>query len=257
MALQGISVIWLPFGGTLVLDPVTSVLLTVFVVLVCINAINMVDGLDGLAAGIVAVAALAFFAYSYLLSVEVGFERATMATLVSALLVGMCLGFLPYNVFPARIFMGDTGSMLLGFLLAASIITLSGQVDPAAIEGGTLLPALLPILLPLAVLVLPLLDLGLAVLRRTRQGRSPFAPDKQHLHHRLLEMGHSQRRTVSLMYAWTAVVAGTAVALAFIPVGFALLLLVAGSLVVLFAALRPDGSRPAGTRDGQRTGTGG
>ncbi|MEY3733846.1 MAG: hypothetical protein RL347_1205 [Actinomycetota bacterium] len=257
MALQGISIIWLPFGGTLVLDPVTSVMLTVLVVLVCINAINMVDGLDGLAAGIVAVAALAFFAYSYLLSVEVGFERATLATLVSALLVGMCVGFLPYNVYPARIFMGDTGSMLLGFLLAASIITLSGQVDPAAIEGGTLLPALLPILLPLAVLVLPLLDLGLAVIRRTRKGRSPFAPDKQHVHHRLLEMGHSQRRTVLLMYAWTAVVAGTAVAMAFIPVAYALLILIAGTLLVLFAALRPDGTREAKPADVSRTGTAG
>ena len=165
-----------------------------------------------------------------------------MATLVSALLVGMCVGFLPYNVFPARIFMGDTGSMLLGFLLAASIITLSGQVDPAAIEGGTLLPALLPILLPLAVLVLPLLDLGLAVLRRTRKGRSPFAPDKLHLHHRLLEMGHSQRRTVTLMYAWTAVVAGTAVALAFVPVAYALLILIIGLLAVAYVALRPGAS---------------
>jgi len=239
MAVQGIAIIWLPFGGTLVLDPVTSVLLTVLVVLVCINAINMVDGLDGLAAGIVGVASLAFFAYSYLLSVEIGFERATLATLVSALLVGMCLGFLPYNSFPAKIFMGDTGSMLLGLLMAASIITLSGQIDPAAIEGGTLLPALLPILLPLAVLVLPLLDLGLAVLRRTRKGRSPFAPDKQHLHHRLLEMGHSQRRTVTLMYAWTAVVAGTAVALAFVPVGYALLIGIIGTMGVAYAALRP------------------
>ena len=239
MALQGISIIWLPFGGTLVLDPVTSVMLTVLVVLVCINAINMVDGLDGLAAGIVAVASLAFFAYSYLLSVEIGFERATMATLVSALLVGMCLGFLPYNAFPARIFMGDTGSMLLGFLMAASIITLSGQIDPSAIESGTLLPALLPILLPLAVLVLPLLDLVLAVFRRTRKGRSPFAPDKQHLHHRLLEMGHSQRRTVLLMYGWTAVVAGTALALAFVPVAYAVLILVLGSLAVAYAALLP------------------
>jgi len=239
MAVQGISIIWLPFGGTLVLDPVTSVLLTVLVVLVCINAINMVDGLDGLAAGIVGVASLAFFAYSYLLSVEVGFDRATLATLVSALLVGICVGFLPYNSFPARIFMGDTGSMLLGLLMAASIITLSGQVDPAAIEGGTLLPALLPIILPLAVLVLPLLDLGLAVLRRTRKGRSPFAPDKQHLHHRLLEMGHSQRRTVVLMYGWTAVVAGTAVALAFVPVAYALLILILGTLAVAYAALRP------------------
>ncbi|MGI9197357.1 MAG: MraY family glycosyltransferase [Candidatus Nanopelagicales bacterium] len=239
MAVQGISIIWLPFGGTLVLDPVTSVMLTVFVVLVCINAINMVDGLDGLAAGIVGIAALGFFAYSYLLSAEIGFERATLATLISALLVGMCAGFLPYNSYPARIFMGDTGSMLLGFLLAAAIITLSGQVDPSAIEGGTLLPALLPILLPLAVLILPFLDLALAVLRRTRRGRSPFAPDKQHLHHRLLEMGHSQRRTVLLMYAWTAVVAAAAFAMAFIPVAYGLLILVLGTLVVAYLALLP------------------
>jgi len=239
MALQGIAIIWLPIGGTLVLDPVTSALLTVLVVLVSINAINMVDGLDGLAAGIVGVAALAFFAYSYLLSVEVGFERATMATLVSALLVGMCAGFLPHNVFRARIFMGDTGSMLLGLLLATSIITLSGQIDPSAIEGGTLLPALLPILLPVAVMVVPLVDLGLAVVRRTRKGRSPFAPDKQHMHHRLLEMGHSQRRTVGLLYGWTAVVAGTALALAFVPVGYALLILAVGLMIVAYAALLP------------------
>ena len=239
MALQGITVIWLPIGGTLVLDPVTSVLLTVLVVLVCINAINMVDGLDGLAAGIVAVAAIAFFAYSYLLSVEVGFERATMATLVSALLAGMCLGFLPHNLFPARVFMGDTGSMMLGLLLAACIITLSGQVDPSAIEGGTLLPALLPILLPVAVMAVPLLDLGLAVLRRTRRGRSPFAPDKQHMHHRLLEVGHSQRRAVALMYGLTAVIAGTAVALAFVPVVYGVLILVVGLAGLTYAAMRP------------------
>lgn len=226
-------------------------------VLVCINAINMVDGLDGLAAGIVAVAAVAFFAYSYLLSVEVGFERATLATLISALLVGMCVGFLPYNVFPARIFMGDTGSMLLGVLMAAAIITLSGQIDPSAIEGGTLLPALLPILLPLAVLVLPFLDLALAVLRRTRKRRSPFAPDKQHLHHRLLEMGHSQRRTVLLMYGWTAVVAAAALTMAFVPVAYGLAILVVGTLVVAAVALRPrwDKSRQARVKQMSRTGS--
>jgi UDP-GlcNAc:undecaprenyl-phosphate GlcNAc-1-phosphate transferase len=239
MALQGIAIIWLPIGGTLVLDPVTSVLLTVLVVLVAINAINMVDGLDGLAAGIVGIAAIAFFAYSYLLSVEIGFERATMATLVSALLAGMCLGFLPHNVFPARIFMGDTGSMLLGLLLAASIITLAGQVDPSAIEGGTLLPALLPILLPLAVMAVPLLDLALAVVRRTRRGRSPFAPDKQHMHHRLLEVGHSQGRAVLLMYGLAAVIAGTAVALAFVPVGYALIILGVGMAVLLIVTIQP------------------
>lgn len=240
MAFQGISVIWLPIGGTFVLDPVTSVLFTVIVVLISINAINFVDGLDGLAAGIVAVAAGAFFAYSYLLSVELGFERATLATLVSALLVGVCLGFLPNNFFRARIFMGDTGSMTLGLLLAAGTITLSGQVDPSAVAGATLLPAILPILLPVAVMAVPLADMVLAVVRRTRAGRSPFAPDKQHLHHRLLEMGHSQVRAVILMYAWTALVAGTAVMLAFVPLGWALAGSAVGLGLLVWAVRRPS-----------------
>ena len=245
MAFQGIAVIWLPIGGTFVLDPITSVLFTVIIVLVSINAINFVDGLDGLAAGIVAVAAGAFFAYSYLLSVELGFERATLATLVSALLVGMCLGFLPNNFFPARIFMGDTGSMTLGLLLAAGTITLSGQVDPSAVAGGTLLPTLLPVLLPVAVLAVPLVDLLLAVIRRTRARRNPFAPDKQHLHHRLLELGHSQRRAVVVMYAWTGLIAGTAVAMAFVPVAYAAIGFVVGLALLIYAVRRPGRPAPA------------
>ena len=130
------------------LDPLTSVLLTVLVVVVAVNAINFVDGLDGLAAGIVGIGALAFFAYSYLLSFEYGFTRATLAALVSAILAGMCAGFLPHNLNPARIFMGDTGSMLIGLLLASSVITLVGQLDPNVVPGPTFVPALLPILLP-------------------------------------------------------------------------------------------------------------
>jgi UDP-GlcNAc:undecaprenyl-phosphate/decaprenyl-phosphate GlcNAc-1-phosphate transferase len=256
MAFQGIAIIWLPIGGTFVLDPITSVLFTVIIVLVSINAINFVDGLDGLAAGIVAVAAGAFFAYSYLLSVELGFERATLATLVSALLVGVCLGFLPNNFFPARIFMGDTGSMTLGLLLAASTITLSGQVDPSAVAGGTLLPTLLPVLLPVAVMAVPLMDLLLAVIRRTRAGRNPFAPDKQHLHHRLLEMGHSQVRAVLLMYAWTALIAGTGVAMAFVPLGYAVLGFLAGLGLLVFAVRRPGRQHDADVTE-LRTGTGG
>jgi UDP-GlcNAc:undecaprenyl-phosphate GlcNAc-1-phosphate transferase len=256
MALQGIAVIWLPVGGTFVLDPLTSVLFTVLIVLVSINAINFVDGLDGLAAGIVAVAAGAFFAYSYLLSVEVGVERATLATLVSVLLVGMCLGFLPHNSYRARIFMGDTGSMMLGLLLASATITLSGQIDPSAVAGPTLLPALLPVILPVAVMAVPLVDLFLAVIRRTRAGRNPFAPDKQHLHHRLLEMGHSQARAVLLMYAWTGLVAGTAVALAFFPMPVAAAGFVIGLALILLAVRRPSKAALAEVRP-LRTGTDG
>lgn len=243
MALQGIAIIWLPIGGTFVLDPITSVLLTVIIVLISINAINFVDGLDGLAAGIVSIAAIAFFVYSYLLSVELGFERATLATLVSVLLVGMCIGFLPHNVFRARIFMGDTGSMTLGLLLAAGVITLTGQVDPSALAGATLLPALLPIILPIAVMAVPLIDLLLAVIRRTRARRNPFAPDKLHMHHRLLELGHSQSRAVLLMYAWTGLIAGTGVALAFIPLGYALVLFLVGLGLLVLLVRQPVGWR--------------
>ncbi|MDA9334216.1 undecaprenyl/decaprenyl-phosphate alpha-N-acetylglucosaminyl 1-phosphate transferase [Actinomycetota bacterium] len=238
MAFQGVAIIWLPIGGTFVLDPLTSVLLTVIVVVVSINAINFVDGLDGLAAGIVAVAAGAFFVYAYVLSVELGLQRATLATLVSVVLVGMGLGFLPNNLFPARIFMGDTGSMLLGLLLAAATITLSGQVDPSALSSGVFLPTLLPLILPFAVMALPLVDLVLAVIRRTRAGRNPFAPDKRHLHHRLLEMGHSQRRAVSLMYAWTALIAGAALAVAFFPLIYAGVGTAIGVLIVVFLVTR-------------------
>ena len=245
MAFQGIAIIWLPIGGTFVLDPVTSVLFTVLIVVISINAINFVDGLDGLAAGIVLVAAGAFFGYAYLLSVESGLDRATLATLVSVLLVGMTVGFLPHNYTRARIFMGDTGSMLLGLLLAAGTITLSGQVDPSALTTGALLPTLLPIALPVAVMAIPLVDLFLAVIRRTRAGRNPFAPDKQHLHHRLLEMGHSQGRAVLLMYAWTGLVAGTAVAVAFVPWPYAAGGFIVGLGALLWLVRRPSKSMAA------------
>ena len=239
MALQGIQIIWLPIGGTLVLDPFTSVLLTVLVVVVTVNAVNFVDGLDGLAAGIVGIAAVALFVYSYLLAVEYGFERAALSTLVSACLAGMCVGFLPHNLNQARIFMGDTGSMLIGLLLATSTITLTGQLDPNAVTsaGAAFVPTLLPLVVPLAVVAVPLIDLGLAVVRRTRARRSPFAPDKQHLHHRLLEMGHTQRRAVLLMYGWAALVAFTAVSMAFVPVPVSLILFGVG-VVALYVAVR-------------------
>jgi UDP-GlcNAc:undecaprenyl-phosphate GlcNAc-1-phosphate transferase len=240
MALQGVAIVWLPIDGTLVLDPVTSVLLTVLVVVVAVNAINFIDGLDGLAAGIVGIGSLAFFAYSYLLSYEYGFTRATLAALVSAILAGMCAGFLPHNLNPARVFMGDTGSMLIGLLLASSVITLVGQLDPNVVPGPTFVPALLPILLPAAVMAVPLLDMALAVVRRTRARRSPFAPDKQHLHHRLLELGHSQRRAVLLMYGWTGLLAFTAVGLAFVPVSVAAIWFAAGVLALFLAVRWPQ-----------------
>jgi len=137
------------------------------------------------------------------------------------------------------VFMGDTGSMLIGYLMAASVITLTGKVDPNALEGTTLLPALLPLIVPLAVLAVPLADLALAVVRRTRAGRSPFAPDKQHLHHRLLEMGHSQRRAVLLLTGWAALIAFTSVLLAFVPFGWAVLAAALGGLLLALGVAWP------------------
>jgi UDP-GlcNAc:undecaprenyl-phosphate/decaprenyl-phosphate GlcNAc-1-phosphate transferase len=195
-------------GQTVSLDGPASVAITVFFIVLCSNAVNFVDGLDGLATGVVCIGALAFFAYSYLLTVTQDLTRATTSSLITVVIAGVCLGFLPHNFFPARMFMGDSGAMLLGLLLATSTISLTGQIDTSALEGGRggLVPTLLPLVLPLAILALPFLDLVLAFIRRTYAGRWWFVADKQHLHHRLLERGHSQRRAVMLMYIWSALV---------------------------------------------------
>jgi UDP-GlcNAc:undecaprenyl-phosphate GlcNAc-1-phosphate transferase len=181
---------------------------------VTINAINFIDGLDGLAAGVVAIASLSFFAYSYELSVVHHFDRATAPTLLTAVLAGACIGFLPHNFNPARIFMGDSGSMLLGLVLSAATLSLTGQLDPNALPADDFAPGLLPLLLPLAVFAIPFGDLVLAVVRRSRAGMAPWAPDKRHLHHRLLTLGHSHARAVLMMYMWSALIAGGTVTVA-------------------------------------------
>ncbi len=152
-------------------------------------------------------AALALFSYAYLVAIDFKLITLSAATLTAAVLVGMCAGFLPHNFNPARIFMGDSGSMLIGLMLAAAVTSLTGQVSYANLPPSAGLPVLLPLLLPFAVLAVPFVDLALAVVRRTRAGRSPFAPDKAHLHHRLLEIGHSHTRAVLIMYCWTALLA--------------------------------------------------
>lgn len=200
-------------GTQFAIDPAQGALLTGFVVVATVNAVNFVDGLDGLAAGVVGIGALAFFVFCYQLANINKLTLATTGALLSIALAGACIGFLPHNFHQARLFMGDSGSMLIGLVLSASAVTLTGQFTPDQISVGgagaqaSLLPMLLPLLLPLSILIIPMLDLVLAVVRRTRAGRSPFAPDKQHLHHRLLEIGHSHRRAVLIMWMWAALVA--------------------------------------------------
>jgi UDP-GlcNAc:undecaprenyl-phosphate GlcNAc-1-phosphate transferase len=154
--------------------------------------------------------------------------------LVTAIVIGTCIGFLPHNIHPARIFMGDSGSMFLGLVLAAAAITLMGQIDANAVFSENIGPAALPLLLPFAVLAIPLLDFGLAVLRRVRRGKSPFAPDKEHLHHKLMSMGNSQQRTSVILYLGTGMLALPAMLSAFIPVWAALCV---GALLLILAGL--------------------
>lgn len=217
LLLYGIQILWLPINGVTTLPPSIGQLLTVLIVLVVINAVNFIDGMDGLAAGVVAISGIAFFAFAYLLAVDYGFSRAGAPSLITAVLIGICLGFLPHNLSPAKIFMGDSGSMLLGLLLSVSAITLTGQIDPNAISAEKLGPTLLPLLLPFAVLAIPFLDLLLAVSRRIKAGKSPFAPDNLHLHHRLLKAGNSTGQTVLIVYLWTATIAFPVTVLAFAP----------------------------------------
>jgi UDP-GlcNAc:undecaprenyl-phosphate GlcNAc-1-phosphate transferase len=208
----------LPGVGQFVLDPAQGVLLTILLVVGTVNAVNFVDGLDGLAAGVVLIGAVAFFLFSYKLADANGETLAITAAMLCAAMGGACAGFLPHNFFPARIFMGDSGSMLLGLVLSGSALTLTGQFASVSMEtaqGSTAswLVFVLPILLPVTILIVPLSDLVLAVVRRTRRGQAFYQPDKEHLHHRLLEIGHSQRRAVLIMWLWAGLVAFGAVLL--------------------------------------------
>ena len=225
----------------LILDPNQGVVLTVFLCVVLVNAVNFVDGLDGLAAGIGLIASSAILAFSLgLLEQRGGDVTAYPPALIAAVLAGACAGFLPHNFQPARIFMGDSGSMLIGLMLAAATTSASGRITYADSAPRNALALLAPIVVVAAVVLVPLLDLLLAVVRRTRAGRSPFAPDKMHLHHRLLEIGHSQRRAVLLIYLWAGVFAFGAVALALITDVFLVVGVVgAGLLVAVLASAVP------------------
>jgi UDP-GlcNAc:undecaprenyl-phosphate GlcNAc-1-phosphate transferase len=218
---SGCELNWLPLLNRATFSPTSNqaMVLTILVVVATINAVNFIDGLDGLAAGIVAIASVSFFLYYYWLTHVLRLSAEAQPALISAVLAGMCLGFLPHNFHPARIFMGDTGSMLLGLLLAYVPISSISSLDPLTLTSnqayrfGTVnrFPEVLPLLLPTAILIIPYTDMLMAVFRRTRAGMSPFAPDRKHLHHRLLDIGHSHRSSVLIMYFWAALFSGAVV----------------------------------------------
>jgi UDP-GlcNAc:undecaprenyl-phosphate GlcNAc-1-phosphate transferase len=256
----------LPSGGTMTLEPDLSYTVTILIIVITVNAVNFIDGLDGLAAGVVGISALAFMVYSYTLTNSVGIPSQSVPAVVSAVLAGVCIGFLPHNFNPARIFMGDTGAMLLGLLLAYGPISSTASLDQnilinyASNKPVDRFATILPLLLPIAILIIPYTDLLLAVFRRMAAGLSPFAADRQHLHHRLQNMGHSHRQTVLLMYLWAALFSGTVVGLSVIRVQLIWLALATlGAVIALVLATMPKlrpwrstGKRAAGTRSRHR-----
>ena len=245
---SGAEVTWLPapHGTTLGLTSDQQIAVTILVVVITINAVNFIDGLDGLAAGIVGIGAAAFFAYYFTLTHRLGLPDQAGPALASAVLAGICLGFLPHNYHPARIFMGDTGAMLIGLLLAYAPISSLASLDPGSLTdyaAGTAINrfgAILPLLLPAAIMLIPYADLLMAVIRRARKGMSPFAPDRKHLHHRMLDIGHSHRTSVLIMYLWAALFAGSVVWLSIVQTPlFVLVIVTVGAMLALLFVSMP------------------
>jgi UDP-GlcNAc:undecaprenyl-phosphate/decaprenyl-phosphate GlcNAc-1-phosphate transferase len=231
------------FGTTLVLSNDIAPLMTVVWVVGMANAVNLIDGLDGLAAGIVAIAAGTFFVYSHQLLKAGNISADNSGLLIAVVCLGLCLGFLPHNFHPARIFMGDAGAMLLGLLMAASTLSVVGQTDNA-FSGRTYF-TFAPIFIPFFILGIPMLDTAFAVVRRAGRRGNPTVADKDHLHHRLMRLGHGQRRAVIILWLWTALLSALVLYPTFsnnrgnalIPFGVVTL------GVVLYTVFRPSGRR--------------
>ncbi|HLR47597.1 MAG TPA: MraY family glycosyltransferase, partial [Corynebacterium sp.] len=222
LSILGLSwtILFVPFGGgtTVLLDQFQSSILTTFVTVLLINAINFVDGLDGLAAGLGLIAGGAILVFSLtVLYDQGGAVSAYPPAIMSAALVGMCLGFLPHNFEPSRIFMGDSGAMLIGLLLAAASTSASGKITQSLYGTADVVALVSPFIVVCAAVFVPVLDLVWAVIRRVSQGKSPFAADKAHIHHRLLSLGHTHRRTVLVLYLWVMAVAFGAVSYSIVP----------------------------------------
>lgn len=246
---------WIPGWDIIVLSADLGLPLTVLALVAMINVVNLIDGLDGLAAGVTTIAGTAFFLFT--LRGDLREDIPGSASLVAVIVVGVSLGFLLHNWHPARIFMGDTGAMLLGLLLGAAGVSWVGRgTDPSAVEFYGAMPLLIPAL----VLAVPLLDTLYAVLRRLLR-RTPVAlADRGHVHHRLLLMGHSHRRTVLILYYWSAVAAFGSVAPVFVPLerivpwgigagalGVVLTVAGTGRSLPAVAADSPQEQRPTGT----------
>ena len=253
LSLVGVSLVVLriPFVDVVLLSPDLSALATVLWVVLLANALNLIDGLDGLATGIVAIAATTFVLYAVRLSNEGVLFEGNPGALIAVLVAGICVGFLPHNVHPARIFMGDGGALMLGLLMAASTVSVGGRTD-AAYSGQSFF-FFAPLVIPLVILGVPLFDMLFAVIRRVATpGLSVTVADKDHLHHRLLRLGHGHWRAVLILWAWTALLSGFVLWPTYsgrgdtvVPIG------IAGVCLGLFTVLHPR-LRAARPENGKR-----
>ena len=219
----------LPFAGFVVLGPSILPIITAVWVFALSNAVNLIDGLDGLAGGIVAIASGTLCLYGLRLEDLGLLPSNNVGPLIAALTCGICLGFLRDNFHPAKLFMGDAGALMLGLLMSASTMVIGGRTPPAS---GVTFFFFAPLLIPVFILGVPLIDAVWAFVRRTVSGQGFHTPDKNHIHHRLMRLGHGHRRTVVILWLWTAVLCGFVLlplfdtqANVFIPLGVALLLI--------------------------------
>ncbi|MCI6206896.1 MAG: MraY family glycosyltransferase [Corynebacterium glucuronolyticum] len=246
MSLMGLrwSILYLPIGDgtTLVLDSAQSTILTTLFAVALMNAINFIDGIDGLASGVGMISGLATLAFALsILHDQGGAVAAYPPAIIAAGLVGMCAGFLPHNFAPSRIFMGDTGAMFIGLLLAAASTSASGKINMSLYGTADFIASMSPLFVVLASVFIPMLDLIMAVTRRLARGQSPFTADRKHLHHRLLRMGHSQKQVVLVLYTWVGVVAFGAVGFTIFPPLWALIMLAIAVAFAIWYTVRPAG----------------
>jgi UDP-GlcNAc:undecaprenyl-phosphate GlcNAc-1-phosphate transferase len=226
-------------------------LITIIWLLGMTQAINLIDGLDGLAAGIVAIGATAFFLYSRELEARNFLAEPNIGPLTCIIAVGICLGFLPHNFNPAKIFMGDGGALLLGLLMATSTSVVGGRTQQEVKFFGQSYFFVAPLFIPLLILGVPILDTLFAIVRRA--SRRTFATaDKGHLHHRLMNLGHGQRRSVLILWLWTALLSALVLYPVYTNNGASLAVIgILAAGLGLFTVLHPEARRHRAEKDRQ------
>jgi UDP-GlcNAc:undecaprenyl-phosphate GlcNAc-1-phosphate transferase len=251
LGLAGVTMFYfrIPFADFIVLSPDLGFLVTVLWVVGMANAVNLIDGLDGLAAGVVAIAAGAFFLYANRLSGAGLLAPDNIGPLIAAIACGLGVGFLPHNFHPSKIIMGDAGALLLGLLMASTTITVGGRT--ADQFSGQTYFFFAPLFIPFFILGVPMLDTAFAIVRRAMRRASLSQADKEHLHHRLMRLGHGQRRSVLILWAWTAVLSGVVLFPTYTNRGNAIVpAAVAGLGVALYTLFHPGVRRQSQVAEG-------